>query len=83
VRADDGCQGDVPSAWYTPPMRPHRISTWREFIFEFFGRAGLFSLRPMPMTEAEREEAARDVAPPKGITRLNLDSAKAKNDSPR
>ncbi len=31
---------------------------WQEFIFEFFGRRGYFSLRPMPLNEAERQERA-------------------------
>ena len=34
---------------------------------------GYFSLRPMPMTEAERQQQAENATPPKDLTRLNLD----------
>ena len=54
-------------------MRPNRVRTWREWLFETFGRGGYFSLRPMPMTEAERQQQAENAAPPKDVTRLNLD----------
>jgi len=54
-------------------MRPERVRTWREWLFETFGRGGYFSLRPLPMNEAEQEQAAEKNVPPKDITRLNLD----------
>jgi len=59
-------------------MRPNRVRTWREWLFETFGRGGYFSLRPMPMTEAERRQQAEHAAPPKDVTRLNLDADQPK-----
>jgi hypothetical protein len=40
-------------------------------LFETFGRGGYFSLRPLPTTEAERNQRT-EPAPPKDITRLNI-----------
>jgi hypothetical protein len=54
-------------------MRPNRVRTWREWLFETFGRGGYFSVRAMPTTEAERLQA-EGATPPKGVTRLNLDA---------
>jgi len=54
-------------------MRPDRVRTWREWLFETFGRGGYFSLRPLPMTEAERQQLAENAAP-KDVTRLHLDA---------
>jgi len=47
--------------------------TWRAWFFETFGRGGYFALRPMPTTEAERQQQAEKAMPPKYVTRLNLD----------
>lgn len=55
-------------------MRPNRVRTWRDWLFETFGRGGYFSLRPLPTTEAERLQQVNEAAPPKDITRLNLDA---------
>jgi hypothetical protein len=41
-------------------------------LFETFGRGGYFSLRPMPITEAEQQQA-EPMPAPQDITRLNLD----------
>jgi hypothetical protein len=51
-----------------------RVRNWREWLFETFGRGGYFSLRRLPMNEAERKQAAEENIPPKDITRLNLDT---------
>ena len=55
-------------------MHPNRVRTWREWLFETFGRGGYFSLRPLPLTEAERQQLAENAAPQKDVTRLNLDA---------
>ena len=55
-------------------MHPNRVRTWREWLFETFGRGGYFSLRPMPMTDAEREQQAEKATPPSDVTQLNLDA---------
>ena len=62
------------STWRDVIFGPHRTGTWREFVFEFFGQNGYFSLRPMPMNEAERHEQANQKRAPKDVTRLNLDA---------
>jgi hypothetical protein len=53
------------------------VFRWREWLFERFGRGGYFSLRPLPMTEAERKQNAESHATPADITRLNLDTEKS------
>ena len=56
-------------------MRPKRVRNWRELLFDMFGRGGLFSLRPLPKNEAERElESNQKKSLPKDATRLNLHS---------
>jgi hypothetical protein len=54
-------------------MRPARFRTWREWFNESFLRGGYFSIRPLPTTQAEREQAGQRVTKPKSMTRLNLD----------
>jgi hypothetical protein len=57
-------------------MRPNRVRTWRELFAEMFLRGGLFSLRPLPKTDAERELESEQVKPlPEDATRLNLRSS--------
>jgi hypothetical protein len=51
-----------------------RMRTWREWLYQTFVRHGYFAVRPLPSTEAERREAAEGAAPPKDITKLNLNS---------
>jgi len=55
-------------------MQLNRVRTWREWLFETFGKGGYFSLRPMPTTQAERRQQAENQAPPEDITRLDLDA---------
>jgi hypothetical protein len=57
-------------------MRPARFRTWREWFTESFLRGGYFSIRPLPTTQAEREQAdERSARVPKDATRLNLDDS--------
>lgn len=54
-------------------MRPNRLRTWRDWYHEFI-RAGLFSLLPLPKTQAERELEGQVTPPlPEDATRLNLE----------
>ena len=59
-------------------MRPARVRTWRDWLFETFGRGGYFSLRRLPLTDAERQQKAANEPAPKDITRLNLDTEQPK-----
>lgn len=54
------------------------VRVWKAFVFEFFGRQGYFSLRPLPVSDAERREHATEQRPPQDITRLNLDESSRK-----
>ena len=54
-------------------MRLRPVRTWRDWVFETFGRGGYFSLRPLPMTDAERGLEAERPTTPRNVTRLNLD----------
>jgi hypothetical protein len=54
-------------------VRRERVRNWGEWLFEVFGRGGYFSLRPLPMNDAEREQAVEKHTPPNDITRLNLE----------
>jgi hypothetical protein len=51
-----------------------RARTWHEWLYQTFVRHGYFAVRPLPSTEAERQEGVENTAPPKDITKLNLDS---------
>ncbi len=53
-------------------MRPGRVRSWDDWFHEVFLRGGLFSLRRMPKTAAEVNLEAAALAPPRGLTRLNL-----------
>jgi hypothetical protein len=54
-------------------MRPNRLRTWVDWYEEFL-RTGLFSLRPLPKNQAERELEPQETPPsPKDVTRLNLE----------
>ena len=55
-------------------MRPARVRTWREWLFETLAWGGYLSLRPLPTTEAERNERTKPPEPPEDITRLNIDA---------
>jgi hypothetical protein len=66
---------------YADRMRPSQVRTWRELFWEMFGRGGLFSLRPLPTTDAERQLIDHPEAiQPKDLTRLNLDSGAPRRD---
>jgi hypothetical protein len=55
-------------------MQPNRVRTWRAWLFETFGRGGYFSLRPLPLSDAERQQQqAESQPPPADMTRLNID----------
>jgi hypothetical protein len=56
------------------PMRPARVRTWSDVIWEMFERGGLFSLRRPGTAEAERQLQAerRSADQPGEITRLNI-----------
>jgi len=63
-------------------MPPGRVRTWGDWFYEVFMRGGLFSLRRLPISHAERqEEAERKVMPPENITKLNLNSDSSHRDS--
>jgi hypothetical protein len=47
---------------------------WRDWFREAFVRQGLFSMRPVPLSLAEKGESAENVVKKKDMTRLNLDS---------
>jgi len=54
-------------------MRPNRLRAWSDWYHEFLS-GGLFSLRPLPKNQAERELEDRRKTPlPKDATRLNLE----------
>jgi hypothetical protein len=54
-------------------MSPNRLRTWRDWYHEFI-RSGVFSLLPLPRTQAERD-LERPTAPPlpEDATRLNIE----------
>jgi hypothetical protein len=59
-------------------VRPVRTHNWREWFVETFLRGGLFSIRPLPTTDAERRLAADEQdrkSRGKETTRLNIDSS--------
>lgn len=53
-------------------MRPNRVRTWGDWFWEVFMRGGLFSLRRMPTSSAERELEAERVSSPRDLTKLHL-----------
>jgi hypothetical protein len=46
----------------------------RDWFREAFVRQGLFSMRPIPISRAEKGESGQKVREEEGMTRLNLDS---------
>ncbi len=47
---------------------------WRDWFREAFIRQGLFSMRPLPVSQAEERESMEAVRNDENMTRLNLDS---------
>jgi hypothetical protein len=59
-----------------------RKARWSDWFREMFLRQGLFSLRPMTVSDSERETDAAPLTEAKDIIRLNLDPESTRDPLP-